>query len=370
MGVIFKVKPDGTSYSKLLDFAGASNGDRPHANLLIDGTFMYGVTTQGGANNYGAIYKIKPDGTSFSKLYDFIYADGTNPNGAMISIAGALYGTTSSSGANGFGTVYKYQYCSAVVGYTVSPSSTVCTGSSVTLTGTGASTYTWTGGVSNGVSFVPASTTTYTVTGTDITGCSNTTTATITVNPPPTVTLSALPAFVNINAANLTLSGTPAGGTYSGPGVSGNSFNPSIAGLGTAHIIYSYTSGACSGSGSRNTIVYDTTGTVCTTYTSVVDTLIIHATLTGISPPNNTNIVKIYPNPAADHIYINNGNYSSMAGYTIKIENSLGQQVFLSAINQALFYIDLSTWTGSGLYFVHIIDGLGNTIELKKIVVN
>jgi hypothetical protein len=57
-----------------------------------------------------------------------------------------------------------------------------------------------------------------------------------------------------------------------------------------------------------------------------------------------------------------------MAGYTIKIENNAGQQVFQSLINQAQFYVDLSTWTGNGLYFVHLIDAQNNTVTVRKIV--
>ncbi|NOQ75348.1 MAG: hypothetical protein GQ574_25280, partial [Crocinitomix sp.] len=50
----------------------------------------------------------------------------------------------------------------------------ICTGESVTLTGSGAGiggTYVWDGGVSDGVAFTPAATATYTVTGTDANGC-------------------------------------------------------------------------------------------------------------------------------------------------------------------------------------------------------
>lgn len=75
----------------------------------------------------------------------------------------------------------------------------------------------------------------------------------------------------------------------------------------------------------------------------------------------------VYPNPANTHIYIDNGNYQSLNGYAIKIVNSVGQEVFTQSVNQKLFYIDISTWTG-GMYFLHILDGQGNTIEVKKIV--
>jgi len=68
------------------------------------------------------------------------------------------------------------------------PDQTVCAGTAVTLNGNGATTYTWTGGITNGVAFTPAATTTYTVTGTiTATGCTSTDVATITVNPLPTV---------------------------------------------------------------------------------------------------------------------------------------------------------------------------------------
>jgi len=82
----------------------------------------------------------------------------------------------------------------------------------------------------------------------------------------------------------------------------------------------------------------------------------------------NENFIVLFPNPASDHITIDNGNYIDMAGYTIKIENNAGQQVFQSAINQQQFYVDLSTWSGNGLYFVHLIDAQNNTVTVRKIV--
>lgn len=63
----------------------------------------------------------------------------------------------------------------------------VCAGSSVTLSGTGAQTYTWDNGATNGVSFVPVGNQTYTVTGTDANGCQNTDQVTLTVNPLPVI---------------------------------------------------------------------------------------------------------------------------------------------------------------------------------------
>ncbi len=122
---------------------------------------------------------------------------------------------------------------------------------------------------------------------------------------------------------------------------------------------------------SQSATIYDTVTTNVTVYdtllTTITDTLIINTTLS-LPAPNNENTILIYPNPASDHITIDNGNFAAMAGYSIKIENNAGQQVFQSAINQQQFYVDLSTWTGNGLYFVHLIDAQNNTVTVRKIV--
>jgi gliding motility-associated-like protein len=63
----------------------------------------------------------------------------------------------------------------------------ICPGGSVILSGSGGTSYTWNNGVANGVSFNPAATQTYTVTGTDANGCSNTDQVLVTVNALPNV---------------------------------------------------------------------------------------------------------------------------------------------------------------------------------------
>jgi hypothetical protein len=106
-----------------------------------------------------------------------------------------------------------------------------------------------------------------------------------------------------------------------------------------------------------------------TCLTTVTDTLVINATITGLTPPNNLNTIKVFPNPAKTHITINYGNFASMSGYTLNIVNAIGQTVFTTPINQQTSYIDLSTWTGNGIYFVQIIDPQNNMIENRKIVI-
>ncbi|MFZ4414378.1 MAG: LamG-like jellyroll fold domain-containing protein [Bacteroidales bacterium] len=109
-------------------------------------------------------------------------------------------------------------------------------------------------------------------------------------------------------------------------------------------------------------------GNLCYQYITVTDTLVINTNIIGFNPITYQNTIKVWPNPTKDHITIDNGNIANMVGYQLKITNSLGQQVFQSAINQQQFYVDLATWTGNGIYFVYIINGQGQTIDIKKIV--
>jgi hypothetical protein len=78
-----------------------------------------------------------------------------------------------------------------------------------------------------------------------------------TIHPLPVVDAGpSLYFFLSNSAATLT-GGTPAGGSWSGPGVTGNSFNPSAAGTGNHTITYSYTDVyTCSNSDNRIVTVY------------------------------------------------------------------------------------------------------------------
>lgn len=84
----------------------------------------------------------------------------------------------------------------------------VCFGSPAVLTGSGASTYSWhPGGLMGAPTVFPSTTTTYTVTGIDANGCSNTASVTLAVNTLPTVSASASNTVI-CNGQTSTLSGT------------------------------------------------------------------------------------------------------------------------------------------------------------------
>ncbi len=127
----------------------------------------------------------------------------------------------------------------------VPANASICNGASVNLTASGATSYTWspalglnatTGAI---VTASPIISTTYSVTGFNGT-CSGTTSVPITVNPKPIVNAGPDQTLCN-QAIPILLTGTPAGGTWTGAGgiTAGGSFTPSTAG--TFQEIYSFT---------------------------------------------------------------------------------------------------------------------------------
>src|SRR3972149_5060166 len=103
MGVLFKIMPNGTGYTKLVDFTGTANGSYPYGSLISDGTFLYGMTCGNGTNDMGTVFKIKPDGTGYAKLIDFDGTNGSYPRGSLISDGTFLYGMTAEGGTNNIG---------------------------------------------------------------------------------------------------------------------------------------------------------------------------------------------------------------------------------------------------------------------------
>ena len=149
------------------------------------------------------------------------------------------------------------------VNLTINPVAPLCTSAIVPLTAnvTGG-TFSGTGVTGNNfdptVSGVGSFTITYAIASN---ACATPGTTTIVVNPPATAALSNF-SGVCTNAAPITLTGgTPATvagvgtGVYSGPGVSGGVFSPSVAGAGTATITYTYTTQAGCVKSATNTIV-------------------------------------------------------------------------------------------------------------------
>ena len=185
------------------------------------------LSSTGGSCYYGRAFHAhfidlpKPQITSNSSICngDSIQLKATNVVGTCQWLSGSCSGTLINTGASIYvkptaTTTYYANYkngayvgdsCASVTITVNKPvitanatKSSVCKGNSTVLTGCcGASTYSWTGGVTDGVAFSPTSSATYTVTGTDSHGCTNTATIAITVNqlPTPAITVNGSATF-------------------------------------------------------------------------------------------------------------------------------------------------------------------------------
>lgn len=120
------------------------------------------------------------------------------------------------------------------IGLTTLPvSGIVCKGDELTLTGTGGVSYDWSGGAINGVAFPVIQSGTYTVTGTDVNGCVNTASTTITVNNASAVSIAMTPS-AGIICANdsVTLLATGSVNYSWDRGIlNGQKFNPTVTRL-------------------------------------------------------------------------------------------------------------------------------------------
>jgi PKD repeat protein len=108
-------------------------------------------------------------------------------------------------------------------------------------------------------------------------GCDSIVALTLTVNTLPQISLL-LPDSLCTTAAPVTLTGTPAGGSYIGTGLSGNTFNPATALSGLNYITYSYTdSNGCASLTTDTILVTACTDTNCHAYyTLFPDTTLPH----------------------------------------------------------------------------------------------
>jgi uncharacterized repeat protein (TIGR03803 family) len=110
-GTVFKISPDG-AFTLLYSFTGGSDGGNPGGPLYIDkGGNLFGMTMSGGkagcgefGQGCGVVFELSPSGT-YSVLYAFSGGkDGDLPAGGLLADKeGNLYGTTQTGGASGSG---------------------------------------------------------------------------------------------------------------------------------------------------------------------------------------------------------------------------------------------------------------------------
>jgi hypothetical protein len=225
-----------------------------------------------------------------------------------------------------------------------SSSGVVCSGSTVTLTASGALNYNWNTGASGSNLIVsPTTTALYRVLGTDLNGCSDSISILQPVIALPSLSIASNPSIVCIGST-VTLTANGAVSYQWNTGASGLSIviSPSV------NTLYS---------------VVGTDSNGCFDSTSVVQNVSL---CTGIfNASNHSNFVDVYPNPSSGEIWVNLNNLN-LKEMEFKIENLLGQSLVFGKVPNDFFVTNISGFT-PGLYFLRI-EQEGKLIASKRIV--
>jgi len=107
-GVIFKIATNGNNYATIHEFANDNDGWEPYGSLLISDNKLYGMSHNGGKGD-GEIFKVDIDGKNYSTLHKFgdFSHDGLWPYGSLILFNNKLYGMTNEGGTNNAGTIFR-----------------------------------------------------------------------------------------------------------------------------------------------------------------------------------------------------------------------------------------------------------------------
>jgi hypothetical protein len=178
---------------------------------------------------------------------------------------------------------------------------------------------------------------TYFVTVTDsLSGCSSSDTANITFTVPPVVTFTLTVDSICNTEPAFAISGTPAGGVFTGFGVvNGNQFSPGIGGPGINVVTYTYTDGTgCSVSASDSLFVFQ---------------------CIGINEVNTSISMNIYPNPNLG-VFTIEAHSLNKGNIEVQIFNTLGQVIDAFPINDDKHTVDITGYE-SGIYSVRLTDG-------------
>jgi uncharacterized repeat protein (TIGR03803 family) len=110
-GAVFRFTPEG-ALTFITAFDG-TNGAKPLTLQVVPGSSgrFYGTTYQGGINNYGTVFELTSSGT-LTTLVSFTGTNGAYPGahphgGLALGTNGDLYGVTSEGGSNNLGTIFK-----------------------------------------------------------------------------------------------------------------------------------------------------------------------------------------------------------------------------------------------------------------------
>lgn len=222
---------------------------------------------------------------------------------------------------------------------------TVCENMPVSITASGANSYTWSSGeTSASINVTLAASTNYTVTGSTSAGCLNSQVFSISVSQPPAI--AAADAFVSCgscNDATLTVSVTGGTAPYTYLWMPGNITTVDAPGLGVG--CYTVTVTDAKGCGIMDT--------ACVSF----ETGLFGRKLSGEKR------VKVSPNPGG-------GKYSfefPVEGKkSLEVIDALGKRVFYAETNAAAETIDISSYP-KGMYYARVVSGEGLNTVLKLV---
>ncbi len=218
-------------------------------------------------------------------------------------------------------------------------SASICAGSSATLTASGVTTYTWDNSSNaSSIAVNPTSTTVYTVSG-SVSGCPDVmNTATVSVTTPVTPTMTPISGPFCVNSNTVALSANPTGGTFSGAGVTGSTFDPAASGAGTITITYDYITAGCSASDVQSVVV-----DLCT----------------GITELNNTS-VSVYPNPTRDALNVKI-DASLVDNSTIELYDAIGKLIVKEKATGTVTSFSLQH-LARGMYSIRVTSGKDQSV--------
>lgn len=226
----------------------------------------------------------------------------------------------------------------------ISSQSAICFGETVTLTASGASTYSWlTLGGTPSIAPSPTITTTYSVTGSDTNLCTTTQTVLVTVNPLPAMTATSTRSLFCKGEKSVILSVTGAN-SYTWSLNNSNASSITI----TPNATVTYTIRGLSAAGCANT----------TTLTQ------FYSTCAGINViKTNEDFLQIFPNP-------NNGEFKLKAGTEVNlvIVNELGQIIKSAELGAGNDYEITINDFPSGIYLVSCQNK--EALLVRKLIIN
>jgi PKD repeat protein len=195
--------------------------------------------------------------------------------------------TGSSGGCTGTTTVSVTINPLPNVSASANPTS-ICVGDSSIIIASGAATYIWSNGMTGSqITVSPATSSTYTVTGTNLNGCTNTATFSITVNALPTININANPQSICIgNSTILSASGATTYNWSNGMTGSQTTVSPSSS---TIYTVTGTNSSNCSNTATISVTVetMPSAGTISTSNPQLCQNELLTLTLNDYSPNSN-----------------------------------------------------------------------------------